>query len=454
MALLLAAGLMYLPANIYPIATIPIDLTPTSYTVLGGVIDLVRSHLLGLAALVFTASFTIPLLKMLGLAWCASSAMCGSCRFLIGKTRVFRIVEEIGRWSMVDPLTIACFVPVLQFNALIDGHVASRRSCLFRCLVILTTLAVQFFDPRKMWDVAEQNPMSTPEDQGYSMGDVPLASRRRTVWPNLIWGIPLAALLIVGYLGVKALFNRGEVVTVTFNRAAGAKPGMTKVLYQGIEAGQLIKIEPNADGRRLDFLLRLVPAAKIGLNTNARFWLIGANPNFSDLSSLKAVVSGIAIGYAPGDGGDPTDRFEGLDQAPLILPSDKGTRYELRAHSLNSIHEGSIILFHGQAIGKIIELQFDGNHSISLTGVHYPAVRLARPSGCALLESKSAAAVVHQRRHHRKLGAPEYAAGRRHRPGSGHHQSQGSSKPAGHRVQSVLLAQCGAAGTIGPDGTL
>jgi paraquat-inducible protein A len=156
MALLLAAGFLYLPANIYPIATIPIDLRPTSYTVLGGVIDLVRSHLLGLAALVFTASFTIPLLKMLGLAWCASSALCGSCRFLVAKTRVFRVVEEIGRWSMVDPLTIACFVPVLQFNALIDGH-AEPAVVPFSAVVILTTLAVQFFDPRRMWDVAEQN---------------------------------------------------------------------------------------------------------------------------------------------------------------------------------------------------------------------------------------------------------------------------------------------------------
>jgi len=156
MALLLAAGLMYLPANIYPIATIPIDLRPTSYTVLGGVIDLVRSHLLGLAALVFTASFTIPLLKMLGLAWCASSALCGSCRFLVGKTRVYRVVEEIGRWSMVDPLTIACFVPVLQFNALIDGH-AEPAVVPFSAVVILTTLAVQLFDPRGMWDAAEKN---------------------------------------------------------------------------------------------------------------------------------------------------------------------------------------------------------------------------------------------------------------------------------------------------------
>jgi paraquat-inducible protein B len=197
--------------------------------------------------------------------------------------------------------------------------------------------------------------MSTPEDQT----NAPETGRRRTIWPNLVWGIPLAALVIVGYLGVRALLNRGEVVTVTFTRAAGAKAGVTKVLYQGIEAGQLTKIEPNADGRRLDFHLRLVPAAKSGLNTNARFWLIGANPNFSDLSSLEAVVSGIAIGYAPGEGGEPEDQFEGLDQAPLILPGDKGTRYLLGAHALNSIHEGSILLFHGQAIGKIVAIRFN-----------------------------------------------------------------------------------------------
>ena len=204
--------------------------------------------------------------------------------------------------------------------------------------------------------------MSTPEVQT----NAPETGRRRTIWPNLVWGIPLAALVIVGYLGVRALLNRGEVVTVTFTRAAGAKAGVTKVLYQGIEAGELTKIEPNADGRRLDFHLRLVPAAKSGLNTNARFWLIGANPNFTDLSSLEAVVSGIAIGYAPGEGGEPEDQFEGLDQAPLILPGDKGTRYLLGAHALNSIHEGSVLLFHGQAIGKVVAIRFNPDKGFRL----------------------------------------------------------------------------------------
>jgi paraquat-inducible protein A len=153
MALLLAAMLLYFPANLYPIATIPIDLKPTAYTVIGGVIDLSKSHLLGLALLVFCASFTIPILKMLGLSWCVLSVLRRSDRHLLAKTRVYRVIEEIGRWSMVDPLTIACFVPVLHFNALIDGR-AEPAATPFAAVAILTTLAVRAFDPRLMWDVA------------------------------------------------------------------------------------------------------------------------------------------------------------------------------------------------------------------------------------------------------------------------------------------------------------
>ena len=155
-ALLIAAVLLYLPANLYPIATIPIDFKPTSYTVLGGVIDLAQSHLLGLAILVFLASFTIPMLKMAGLTWCVTSTLQGSKKHLVAKTRVYRLVEEIGRWSMVDPLTIACFVPLLHFNGLVNGR-AEAAATPFAGVVILTTLAVQFFDPRLMWDAGTRS---------------------------------------------------------------------------------------------------------------------------------------------------------------------------------------------------------------------------------------------------------------------------------------------------------
>lgn len=202
--------------------------------------------------------------------------------------------------------------------------------------------------------------METPEP------DIPHPQRRITRMPGLVWAVPLAAFIIVGYLGVHAWAERGVIVTVTFRSAADARPHDTKVLYQGVEAGELIKILPNEDGRRLDFKLRLIPAAKPGLNTNARFWLIGGSPNFSDISSLKSLVSGVAIGYAPGDGGEPTSTFEGLEEAPLVLPGDKGTRYRLSAHTLGSIHRGSIVLFHGQGVGKVVEQKFKGEAGFDL----------------------------------------------------------------------------------------
>ncbi len=73
-ALTLAALLLYIPANIYPLATLPINFTPTKYTVLEGVIDLVQAGLWDLAILVFCASFLIPALKLAG-----SAGACGRC---------------------------------------------------------------------------------------------------------------------------------------------------------------------------------------------------------------------------------------------------------------------------------------------------------------------------------------------------------------------------------------
>lgn len=204
--------------------------------------------------------------------------------------------------------------------------------------------------------------MSTPPD----VSPLPVTGRRKTHWPGLVWAVPLAALFVVIYLGIHAWVRRGEVITVTFKRAADATPGETKVLYQGVEAGHLLKIVPNQDGHRLDFQLRLVPEAKAGLNSNARFWLIGASPNLADLSSLKAVVSGVAIGFAPGEGGTPETTFEGLDKAPTVLPGDRGTRYQLRSHTLGPIREGSGLLFHGQPIGKVTDVRFDGEAGFHL----------------------------------------------------------------------------------------
>jgi paraquat-inducible protein A len=153
-ALTTAGIILYAPANILPIATIPINLTPTSYNIIGGVHDLMTAGLYGLAALVFTASFLIPVLKLAALAWFIHSVRARSRKGLVVKTRLYQLVDEIGRWSMVDPLVIACFVPVVHYNALLTAR-AEAAAPFFTGVVISTIFAAKAFDPRQMWDAAE-----------------------------------------------------------------------------------------------------------------------------------------------------------------------------------------------------------------------------------------------------------------------------------------------------------
>ena len=152
-ALTLAALLLYIPANIYPLATLPINYRPTTYTVLEGVTDLVQAGLWDLAILVFSASFLIPFLKLVGLTWCVASVLRRSKRHLVAKTKAYRVVEEIGRWSMVDPFVIGAFVPVMNYNSLIYGR-AEAASVPFTAVVVLTIISAKTFDPRLMWDAA------------------------------------------------------------------------------------------------------------------------------------------------------------------------------------------------------------------------------------------------------------------------------------------------------------
>jgi len=156
-AFTLAGVILYAPANLFPMATVPVGLEPSSYTVLQGVRDLFAAGLYGLGLLVLCASFAVPLIKLLGMGWLIGSVIGRSRRWLVAKTRLYTVVEEIGRWSMVDPLVIALFVPVIQFNAKLYGR-AEPAATAFAGVVVLTMLATRMFDARLLWDATRGRP--------------------------------------------------------------------------------------------------------------------------------------------------------------------------------------------------------------------------------------------------------------------------------------------------------
>jgi paraquat-inducible protein A len=156
-ALLIAGFALYLPANTYPMS-VDLQLGETMrHRIVDGIAELYRAGLWPLGVIIFCASIAIPLLKLVGLGWLTLSIRLKSRRHLLFKTKLYRFIDEIGRWSNIDVFTIAVFLPVLQFGTLAHAH-AGIGATAFILVVVLTMLASQVFDPRMLWDVGRRNP--------------------------------------------------------------------------------------------------------------------------------------------------------------------------------------------------------------------------------------------------------------------------------------------------------
>jgi paraquat-inducible protein A len=154
-ALLIAAAVLYVPANTLPVLT-SIQLgRGQPDTILSGVEELGATGQWPLAALVFVASITVPVLKLVGLGWLLISTQLGLRAGLGERTQLYRIVEAVGRWSMVDVFMISILTALVQAGNLASIIPGPGVIC-FCAVVILTMLAANSFDPRLMWDAAER----------------------------------------------------------------------------------------------------------------------------------------------------------------------------------------------------------------------------------------------------------------------------------------------------------
>jgi paraquat-inducible protein A len=152
-AFAIAATVLYIPANIYPVLTVVRLGDGEPSTILGGVRELLNLGMWPLAALVFFASVAVPVLKLIGLGILLISTHSGTGRALHDRTVLYRIVDAIGRWSMIDIFMESILVALVQFGKLASVY-PGPGAIAFAAVVILTMLAAHSFDPRLMWDSA------------------------------------------------------------------------------------------------------------------------------------------------------------------------------------------------------------------------------------------------------------------------------------------------------------
>ena len=153
-ALVLAAIIFYIPANVLPI-TVVISLGKAqSDTIMSGVIYFIHTGMWPIALVIFLASVFVPLLKLLILMFLLISVQRKSSWRRQDRTRLYRITEIIGRWSMVDIFVVTILVALVHLGGLATIH-AGPGAIFFGAVVVTTIFAAMSFDPRLIWDTEE-----------------------------------------------------------------------------------------------------------------------------------------------------------------------------------------------------------------------------------------------------------------------------------------------------------
>lgn len=182
------------------------------------------------------------------------------------------------------------------------------------------------------------------------------ATTLKSWWPGWIWAVPIAAAAITIWLLVRAISTHGTDVTVTFDDAAQMKANDTKVLYRGVTVGKVTSIELAKDRSHTVAHLDIDDSMKQALNTGTKFYLEGANPSLSDLSSLKSVIAGPTVEIVPGDG-KPTRSFAGQDgNAPGRLAV--AVPYVVRfSGDVGGLKPGAAVMFRGFVVGQVVRAE-------------------------------------------------------------------------------------------------
>lgn len=206
--------------------------------------------------------------------------------------------------------------------------------------------------------------------------DPVIARFRQTRWPGLIWAVPVAAAIIVGWLGLSAYARRGPLVTVTFPISGGLDAG-TDVDYRGLTVGHVVDVRIGKSLSQMQVDLRFESTMKGHLGKGTLFWIAGRQVSITDLNSLKSVIAGPYINILPHDG--PTEgQVVGLTTSPVVNPELAGTTITITAAHKGNLSPGASIFYGGFQIGTVeaVEMVPNGSSFVITAFIEKPYTHL------------------------------------------------------------------------------
>ena len=161
-ALLIAAAIMYIPANLMPVMSVYMLGSGQPDTIISGALHLLEAGQWPLALLIFVASIVVPLLKLFALGFLLVTMQMKSGWRQRDRVFLYRMTEYIGRWSMVDVFVIAILAGLVQFGNLVRVE-TNAGTLSFAAVVVLTMIAAHTLDEHLIWDVTKKQDRASDE---------------------------------------------------------------------------------------------------------------------------------------------------------------------------------------------------------------------------------------------------------------------------------------------------
>lgn len=219
----------------------------------------------------------------------------------------------------------------------------------------------------------------TPETAAPEIPDA-LVDRRRRRSSQLIWLIPIVALIVGLSLAIHAYLEKGPVITIKFTSGEGIEEGNTKIKYKDVQIGLVRSVTISEDRSSVIVTADIERDAEAFLKTDTRFWVVRPRISGSSITGLGTLTAGSYIGMDVGSSAESATSFTGLETPPAVTMDVPGRQFVLHADDVGSLNVGSPIFYRHLQVGEVLttELDQDGETILLRVFVRSPYDKFVR----------------------------------------------------------------------------
>ena len=170
---------------------------------------------------------------------------------------------------------------------------------------------------------------------------------------NLVWLLPLFAVVIGAWLAYKTISEKGPDITISFQTANGLVAGKTRIKYKAVDVGRVESIQLSDDLSEVVVAASMGRSAELYLLKDTKFWVVRPRLSLRGVSGLDTLVAGAHIELEPGQGA-VARKFKGLETPQVVRMDAPGEKYILQAEALGSLDLGSPLYYRGIAVGEVL----------------------------------------------------------------------------------------------------